>query len=215
MSNSDLQSTKSAGPKLVVTPAMLVIQGVILLLLSMGILWGYDHFAHTHHLHALFAALAPSTQAFEIGALLSVPFFVLFELSWVLRYKLGMRGENSENFLKKTGLLGSVTVALASGLPEEVLFRGTMQAILGVWISSALFGLMHCTGKKSIPYVLNTFIMGLTLSYVFIWSGSLWAGIIIHIANNFLCFMFANRFRALFGIKVNTDGETLAADTNS
>ncbi len=201
----------NAKPKIVITTTMIVVQGIFLILLSFGILWAVDHFFHTHHVSALVTALTPTLPALKLGALLAVPFFIVFEFTWVLRFKLGVQGENTENFLKKTGLVGQALLALASGTGEEVLFRGTLQALFGVWASAVVFALMHCTGKKSIPYVINCLIMGLTLSGIFIWSGNLWAGIVVHILNNFLCFVFAKRFRALFGCKVDDSGETMAS----
>ncbi len=203
-------TSSAKAPKMVVTPAIIAVQGIVMVLLSMGILWVADHFFHGHHLSALFAALVPTVAAFKLGLLLAVPFTITFELSWVLRYKLGFLGENTENFLKKTTPGGFAVISLDSGFSEEVLFRGALQAFLGVWGTSALFGLVHCTGKKSVPYVINTFIMGLCLGLLFVWSGSLWAGIVVHMVNNFLCCRFAPRFRALFGCKVESSGETLA-----
>jgi len=80
-------------------------------------------------------------------------------------------------------------VAISAGFTEEILYRGFLTYVLltsfpalGIWlsilISSLLFGLGHL--YQGISGVLQTFIIGLILSLVFLATGSLLPGIIMH-----------------------------------
>ncbi len=52
------------------------------------------------------------------------------------------------------GLIGdtswprAVALALMSGIAEEALFRGPIQAVLGIWLTAGLFALLHGGGKR-------------------------------------------------------------------
>jgi membrane protease YdiL (CAAX protease family) len=81
-----------------------------------------------------------------------------------------------------------VAAALVPGLCEEVVFRGYFQQIYGwrfgrhrgVLVAAALFSVMHLD-----PWHLPAlFLIGLYLGYLFVWTGSLWAPICAHAANN-------------------------------
>lgn len=188
-------------PKFVVTKGMLVGQGIFLTIVAVAIACAVDFFAGTHHLAQLFTALIPYPSVLLYGAVLTIPFFIAGETIWVLRHKFGVAGESSENFISnKISISDSAVFSLFSGLPEEVLFRGVLMPLWGIWASSIAFGLSHCTGERSIPYVIETFLMGVALAFIFAWSGSLWVGIVIHVGNNFLSFTVAGRLRALFGL---------------
>ncbi len=86
-------------------------------------------------------------------------------------------------------LLNLFVVALMAALSEEIFFRGVLQKVLiecfknkhiGVWIGAALFSAFHMQFFGFIPRM----IMGAYLGYVFLWSGSLWPGILAHFINN-------------------------------
>lgn len=187
-------------PKIVITSGLIVAQGIFMTILALALLGGLDLFWSSGHVNRLLASLTPEPWAFLYGFALAVPFFLFGELIWVLRYKLGLRGESTEDLIEKTTPGGYAIFSLFSGAPEEVFFRGALQPILGTWLSSALFGLSHCTGKRSLPYMVETFILGLALSWLYVWSGNLWVCIVIHVVNNFLSFTLAKHFRALFGV---------------
>ena len=99
----------------------------------------------------------------------------------------------TEAFTKGTSvgvlIINLIVIALMAALSEEVFFRGIVQKILmectrnkhaAVWIGAALFSAFHMQFFGFIPRML----MGGYLGYLFLWSGSLWPGIIAHFVNN-------------------------------
>ena len=88
-----------------------------------------------------------------------------------------------------TLLVNLFVVAFMAGLSEELFFRGMLQKVLiecvknkhaAVWIGAIIFSAFHLQFYGFIPRVL----MGAYLGYLFLWSGSLWPGIIAHTLNN-------------------------------
>ena len=73
---------------------------------------------------------------------------------------------------------------------EELIFRRVlmgyfdtvMPGVLSVILSSVIFGLVH----MSPPAILYTTFFGLGCALATRWHGTLWAGLIAHIANNAL-----------------------------
>jgi membrane protease YdiL (CAAX protease family) len=88
-----------------------------------------------------------------------------------------------------------VTTVLLAPVLEEMLFRGLILesikqkrgATAAVMLSALLFGLVHF---PILPQMLNAFVMGVMLGYVYVLTNSLVAVIIIHAANNALSFLF-------------------------
>src|SRR3954471_757087 len=86
-------------------------------------------------------------------------------------------------------LVNLFVVAFMAALSEELFFRGVLQNVLiecfknkhvGIWIGAILFSSFHLQFFGFIPRVL----MGAYLGYLFLWSGSIWPGIIAHFMNN-------------------------------
>src|SRR6218665_1814670 len=80
-------------------------------------------------------------------------------------------------------------VAFMAALSEEIFFRGLFQKItiecfknkhVGVWIVAIIFSAFHMQFFGFIPRM----IMGAYLGYLFLWTGSLWPGILAHFLNN-------------------------------
>lgn len=101
--------------------------------------------------------------------------------------------ELTEVFTKGTSLTklfaNLFVVALVAAVSEEIFFRGIVQKVLiecfknkhvGVWIGAVLFSAFHMQFYGFIPRML----MGAYLGYLFLWSGSLWPGIVAHFLNN-------------------------------
>jgi membrane protease YdiL (CAAX protease family) len=84
------------------------------------------------------------------------------------------------------------TVVLAPVL-EEMLFRGVVLeslrprtgAVKAILISAAIFGLVHVNP----PQVVNAFVMGVVMGYIYILTESLFSVIVIHAANNGLAYL--------------------------
>lgn len=82
-----------------------------------------------------------------------------------------------------------ITTCVAPALFEEMLFRGTIESgfksfgkKFAVVISAFIFMIMHGNPDQTI----HQFIVGLILGYLFIESGNLWLGVIVHFFNNFI-----------------------------
>lgn len=78
-----------------------------------------------------------------------------------------------------------VVIALLPSIGEELLFRGLIQQqiqrwwrrpVISIWVTAALFSLIHFQFAGFLPRML----LGATLGYLLWWTGSLWAPIIGH-----------------------------------
>jgi len=88
------------------------------------------------------------------------------------------------------GGLGSraiLAVALLSAVGEELLFRGVLHPRLGLWITAALFGLMHFpVRRRLLPWTAFALVLGLALGVLTDWAGTLWPAILVHFVINYL-----------------------------
>lgn len=91
--------------------------------------------------------------------------------------------------LRGVRTLSLVLLALASGIGEEVLFRGWLQAEIGLVGASLLFGAAHVWGRDAVPYGLYAAGMGGLLGGLLTVTGSLWAPVLAHALNNLLGFL--------------------------
>ena len=99
------------------------------------------------------------------------------------------------------GLLGRLTqreilvLAVASSVGEELLFRGALQPIIGVWPQAMVFALLHIgPGWRFLPWTLSAFVMGLLFGWIFALTGDLGAPIVAHFAINYMNLQFIARF---------------------
>jgi membrane protease YdiL (CAAX protease family) len=91
------------------------------------------------------------------------------------------------------GTLGPLTpgqsfrLAILSGVGEEVLFRAALQPLLGLWVTSAIFGLLHLPPRRRyLIWTASAFLLGLALGGLAIWSGSIAGSILAHALINAL-----------------------------
>ena len=86
-------------------------------------------------------------------------------------------------------LLNLFVIALMAAVSEELFFRGVLQKVLiectrnthvSVWIGAIIFSAFPMQFLGFVPRML----MGAYLGYLFLWSGSLWPGILAHFINN-------------------------------
>jgi hypothetical protein len=86
-------------------------------------------------------------------------------------------------------IINLFVIALMAAVSEELFFRGILQKVLiecirnkhvGVWIGAIIFSAFHMQFLGFLPRML----MGAYLGYLFLWSGSLWPGILAHFINN-------------------------------
>ena len=95
--------------------------------------------------------------------------------------------------------LNPLWISLSAGIGEEILFRGALQPILGIWWASFIFtvahfrsGQFHSMNWQKLVYATSVFIAGLFLGYVFIEIG-LVAAIVTHASVNVVSLFTARR----------------------
>jgi membrane protease YdiL (CAAX protease family) len=90
-------------------------------------------------------------------------------------------------FFEGVSWRGALWLALVSAFGEEILFRGALQPILGLWLTSIGFGLVHLDPKGGVS-VLTAWAMlaGLLLGAMVDVTGSLWPAIFVHFLVNFV-----------------------------
>lgn len=102
-------------------------------------------------------------------------------------------GELTEAFTRGTSIgvliANLFVVAFMAALSEEIFFRGILQKVsiecfknkhIGVWFCAIMFSAFHMQFYGFVPRMM----MGAYLGYLFLWSGSLWPGIVAHFLNN-------------------------------
>ena len=76
-------------------------------------------------------------------------------------------------------------LALASGLGEELFFRGALQPVLGLLLTSLIFGALHVGPKKVfLAWTFWAFVMGLLFGSIFELTGVLWGPVLAHVGIN-------------------------------
>ena len=73
-----------------------------------------------------------------------------------------------------------LVVAALAGLGEELLFRGVLQDEFGIWIASAVFGLLHGPSRELWPLALWATVMGVLLGALYQASGNLFVPALAH-----------------------------------
>lgn len=102
-----------------------------------------------------------------------------------------LQADNVGMLLVNLGLM-----AFLPALAEETSFRGTLQQLLGnrhaaIWVTAFIFSAIHMQFYGFIPRML----MGAMFGYIFVWTGSLWAPVLMHFVNNgiaVIVYYFAN-----------------------
>lgn len=77
------------------------------------------------------------------------------------------------------------TLAVLSGVGEELLFRGCLQAEIGYLPATALFAVVHTGPDRTfLWWTLGAFLYGLVLGALPLWPGGLAAPILMHVVIN-------------------------------
>lgn len=82
-------------------------------------------------------------------------------------------------------LPNALLLAVASGMAEEVFFRGALQPRAGWWLASLLFGCVHFVPRREfLPWTAFAIAAGLLFGALFVWTGNLVAPVTAHIVVN-------------------------------
>jgi membrane protease YdiL (CAAX protease family) len=122
---------------------------------------------------------------------LHLPEFMSETETWMIEKDIQLTGL-TERFMLTAGigglLINLLVMAVLPAFGEEFVFRGilmkwfskSMGVHAAIFLSAFLFSAIHIQFLGFFP----RFFMGLLLGYVFYWSGSLWASILLHFLNN-------------------------------
>lgn len=78
-----------------------------------------------------------------------------------------------------------VLLAATSAIGEELLFRGAMLDAWGLWLSTAVFALLHIPPRWSLwPWTASSLLVGLLLGTLTLWTGNLGAAVAVHFVVN-------------------------------
>lgn len=134
-------------------------------------------------------ALPDETWPAALGATAALV-LVVHLLSRLAHAKMPQFRHSARDLQRLLGRLGPAQVALvaaASGIGEEILFRGWLMHETGPWISSIIFGIVHFPPNRQWLYwPLFAFAMGLLVAWLYLWSGSLLFPILLHAGVNYL-----------------------------
>lgn len=87
--------------------------------------------------------------------------------------------------LRGTGVGGLILISVLSGVGEEVLFRGALLPLLGLVVSSVLFGLLHIgPDRRYLLWTAWAMVVGLLFGLLYEWTGGLIAPVVAHATHN-------------------------------
>jgi uncharacterized protein len=99
-------------------------------------------------------------------------------------------------FRSLLGPLASLEIAvfaIASGVAEELFFRGAMQPDLGLVVASVLFGLVHILPRMW-PWTLWALVMGFVFGSLYALTGEILAPVLAHVLINYENLHFINAY---------------------
>jgi membrane protease YdiL (CAAX protease family) len=168
-----------------------------LAILSLFLGWWLGHNPLTH-----FSWSLPSVL-WGLAATLPLVLLFLGMLRWPIGPLARIKSFIEEEFVP---MLASCSwsdiglIALSAGVGEEMLFRGVLQSAMAGWmgdlpglfLSAALFGLLH---PISLPYVFVSMFLGAYLGALYLLEGNLLTVILVHTAYDFTLMAYLLRIR--------------------
>jgi hypothetical protein len=148
-------------------------------------------------------------RAAAIGVAATLPLLLLFWLCMTCPWKpldtiTRIIDETLVPLFRECGMFQLLVIAVLAGVGEEMLFRGVIQEAIageiggprGVWlglfIASALFGLLHSITPT---YAILAGLIGFYLGWLWLASGNLLAPIMAHAAYDFVVLLYVVKFR--------------------
>jgi membrane protease YdiL (CAAX protease family) len=130
-----------------------------------------------------------AAAAWSLGGGISLAWTVIVATRWLSNHSDGVRALHRALRPWTEGLSDSAmfVIALASGIGEELLFRGALQPLLGWLPTAALFGLLHqVRGPARWVWAAWAFAMGLAFGLLYETTGHLAGCVVAHAAINFV-----------------------------
>jgi uncharacterized protein len=135
--------------------------------------------------------LASGARAAQLGGLalaLLVALVTIVSTRWLVARTRWARTLHAS---LRGALLGAtrgrlLLLALSSAVAEELVFRAALLPLVGMFVSSLIFGLLHVSSRETyLGFMLWASLMGLIFAALFVGSGSLLAPVVAHAAINF------------------------------
>jgi membrane protease YdiL (CAAX protease family) len=152
-----------------------------------------------HHPDGLLSASVPLAGRIVLGGAAGIAFGL--GIAWLTRFTVYRFQWARVLHTEFRGLLGPlrsvdiVAFAVFSAVAEEMFFRGAIQPILGIVLTSLIFGVLHIApGRKFIPWPFQAIAMGFAFGGLFWLSGDLSAPIMAHFTINYQNLHFINRY---------------------
>ncbi len=152
-----------------------------------------------HHPEGLLSRDFPLAARILLGGAAGVAFglgiavitrYSVYRLHWAEQLHLEFRGLFGP--LKGLDILAYAAI---SAVAEEMFFRGAVQPLLGIGLTSLIFGALHIApGKKYIPWPIQAFVIGLAFGGLYWLSGDLSAPVMAHFTINYQNLHFINRY---------------------
>jgi membrane protease YdiL (CAAX protease family) len=179
----DREPSGGPGPKEGLPDVAALAAAVYLFLFLAAVLW--LHFQD----RPLFPdkALSPLRLLRDAGIGAAVAVALVFG-SWLLSRLSAWARDLEVEFKKIFGDLRAWEIgslALLSGFVEELLFRGAMQPVFGIVLTSLIFGLLHVgPGRVFWPWTLLAVAMGFLLGWLREFTGAITAPVVVHVGVN-------------------------------
>lgn len=142
----------------------------------------------------IFAIASPALNyVIELNANLHLP-DSMHDIETMMRKMEDAAAETTNHLLGNSSwvnmIVAILTVGIITGFGEELLFRGSLQRIIGlsashhvaIWIAAFIFSAMHFQFFGFLPRVL----LGAWFGYLLYWTRSIWVPVIVHAINNSL-----------------------------
>lgn len=164
------------------------VEGILILIATAWMFWGQINLEHLFHFSfkALWLGLALGLIVVAGNCLLLFFSQKWREKAFLFRSFHDLIEKELLPLFGQLKLQDTFLLAIASGIAEELFFRGVVEEESGIYISSLTFGLAHMPRFYYFPYALQALFIGLLMSFVKYLSGSLYAPIIAHSLINFL-----------------------------
>lgn len=116
-----------------------------------------------------------------------------------------MLGEEFRKILGRMDPFQVLVLAIASGVAEEVFFRGFLQQALsdlwlgndwlGLVVASLIFGLIHVgpDRKKFLPWTIMAVVLGFAFGLLYLYTGNILAPMVAHFTINFFNLLHITR----------------------
>jgi membrane protease YdiL (CAAX protease family) len=123
----------------------------------------------------------------DAGVGLAVALGIIWLSDWTTRHTAwgGSLARSMAGALGRLSVPDALLLALASGISEEVFFRGALQPRVGWVLASLLFGCVHFVPRREfLPWTGFAIAAGFLFGGLFAWTGNLVAPVVAHVVVN-------------------------------